>query len=293
MATSAADGETVPHPDAENATAYVRAVVARSGTSFLWGMRVLPPRRREAMYAIYAFCREVDDVADEPDAEDNKLSKLCAWRQEIARLYEGRPTRPVTRALLGPVAAFDLPAEEFLAVIDGMEMDVKSAMVAPSFEDYTLYCRRVAGAVGRLSIRAFGDTGAAAQDLAVVLGEALQTTNILRDLAEDAERGRLYLPGALLAKHGMAGLEPRAVLDHPGLPGACAELAELAEARFARSRALLDRCQRRRLRPARLMLESYERLLRRLQARGWDRPREPVRLAPLEKLWVALRYSLF
>ena len=293
MAASTADGQAAPLSENAEAMAYVRAVVARSGTSFLWGMRVLPPRRREAMYAIYAFCREVDDIADEPDAQDNKLRNLGAWRREIARLYEGQPTRPVTRALLGPVAAFALPAEEFLAIIDGMEMDVRSAIVAPSFEDYALYCRRVAGAVGRLSIRVFGETGPAAQELAVVLGEALQTTNILRDVAEDAARGRLYLPGALLAKHGMADLEPRAVPDHPGLPQACAELAALAEARFARARALLKQCDRRRLRPARLMLESYERLLRRLQARGWDRPHERVRLAPREKLWVALRYSLF
>ncbi len=272
---------------------HVRDIVARSGSSFLWGMRILPSHRRDAMYAIYAFCREVDDAADEPDAPEAKLEKLSSWRREIARLYSGEPAGPVGRALQGPVVEFSLPAEEFLAVIEGMEMDVRSTIVAPSFEEFTLYCRRVAGAVGMLSIRVFGETSAAAQELAVVQGEALQITNILRDVAEDAERGRLYLPGDLLAKHGMADLSPNEVLDHPGLAAACAELAEVAKRRFAHARALLAQCDRRRLRPARLMLESYDRLLRRLEARGWDRPREAVRLSRLEKLWVVLRYILF
>ncbi len=271
----------------------VRAIVARSGSSFLWGMRILPPYRRDAMYAIYAFCREVDDAADEPDTPENKLAKLAGWRREIARLYAGSPLDPVARALQGPVAEFSLPAEEFLAVIEGMEMDVRSTIVAPSFEVFTLYCRRVAGAVGMLSIRVFGDTSAAAQELAVVQGEALQIVNVLRDVAEDAERGRLYLPGVLLAKHGMAGLEPKAVVDHPGLAAACAELADMARSRFARAHELLARCDRRRLRPARLMLETYGRILARLEARGWDRPREAVRLSRPEKLWVALRCLIF
>ncbi len=289
MAETGADARA---GDGAAAMAHVRGVVARSGTSFLWGMRVLPRARREAMYAIYAFCREVDDIADEPGAAAGKLDKLAAWRNEIDRLYAGQPTRPVTVALHDPVADFDLPAAEFLAVIEGMEMDAREAMVAPSFADYTLYCRRVAGAVGLLSIRVFGDAGTTARELAVVLGEALQTTNILRDLDEDAARGRLYLPSDVLARHGMSDLTPAAVLDHPGLAAACAEMTALAKERFANARALLAQCDRRRLRPARLMLESYDRILARLEARGWNRPRQRVRLSATEKLWVALRYSL-
>ncbi|MDH3597052.1 MAG: squalene/phytoene synthase family protein, partial [Rhodospirillales bacterium] len=173
------------------ATHHVHEVVRRSGTSFLWGMRVLPKARREAMFAIYAFCREVDDVADGPDAPAAKLASLEEWRAEIARLYDGRPTRPTTRALAGPVAAYGLPREEFLAVIDGMEMDARAAVVAPSLEDFALYCRRVAGAVGMLSIHAFGAEEPHAREIAVALGEALQITNILRDLAEDAAEGQV------------------------------------------------------------------------------------------------------
>ena len=282
-----------PAPSAAEARAHVHALVARSGTSFLWGMRILPAPRREAMYAIYAFCRVVDDIADEPDATENKLARLDHWRAEIGRLYDGRPGDIIARALAGPVAAYALPREEFLAIIDGMEMDARDTIQAPSAEAYALYCRRVAGAVGRLSIHAFGDTSPAAEELAVVLGEALQTTNILRDLAEDAARGRLYLPQDALEAHGIGARTAAAVLADPALPRVCADMAARAQERFSQAKALLARCDRRRMRPAALMLAAYERILTRLEARGWTRLDEPVRLSRAEKLWIVLRHSLF
>ncbi len=275
------------------ALAQAREVVARSGTSFHLGMRVLPKARREAMYAIYAFCRAVDDIVDEPGPRTGKLAALEAWRGEIENLYQGRPTRPVTRALAGPVADYNLPKAEFLALIDGMEMDAQTAIQAPAWDDYRFYCRRVAGAVGMLSVRVFGETGPTADELAVTLGEALQTTNILRDLAEDAERGRLYLPRELLDKHGLTARVPAGLLAAPELAPACAELERHARNLFGRARELIAACDRRRIRPALLMLEVYERLLDRLAARGWDCPRMPVKLPRLEKLWIALRHGLF
>ncbi|MHA1600597.1 MAG: presqualene diphosphate synthase HpnD [Alphaproteobacteria bacterium] len=282
-----------PAPSDAEARAYVHAIVARSGTSFLWGMRVLPAPRREAMYAIYAFCRVVDDIADEPDRIENKLARLDHWRAEIDRLYDGHPTEIISHALQGPISDYALPREEFLAIIDGMEMDARDIIRAPSPEDYTLYCRRVAGAVGRLSVRAFGDTSPAAEELAVVLGEALQTTNILRDVVEDAARGRLYLPSDVLDAHGIGARTAEAVLDHPALPLVCADMAARAKERFRQARTLLARCERRRMRPAALMLAIYERILMRLEARGWNRLDEPVRLPRMEKLWVVFRHSLF
>ncbi len=276
-----------------SAVAEARQVVARSGSSFRLGMRVLPRARREAMYAIYAFCRAVDDIADEPGARAGKLAELDAWRGEIENLYDGRPRRRLARALAAPVADYDLPKAEFLALIDGMEMDAREAIQAPSWDVYRLYCRRVAGAVGMLSVRVFGETGPGADELAVTLGEALQTTNILRDLAEDAERGRVYLPRELLEAQGLPVQDPEALLAAPGLAPACAELAEHAHGLFGRARALIAACDRRRIRPALLMLEIYLRLLKRLEARGWDRPRSPVKVPRIEKLWVALRYGIF
>jgi len=274
------------------ALACVEQVARRSGSSFLWGMRLLPKARREAMYAIYAFCRLVDDVADEPGAPEAKLRQLETWRGEVERLYRGQPNHPVTRALTAAVGDYALPKEEFLAVIDGMEMDAREVMVAPPVKDLELYCRRVAGAVGMLSIHVFGARESEARKLAVLLGEALQLTNILRDLAEDAARGRLYLPRELLEKHGVKTRDPEAVLDHPGLAGVSAELAAMARSRFERSRALIARCERRRLKPAILMMQVYARLLDRLERRGWDQPRRRVRLSAAEKLWVVLRHGL-
>jgi presqualene diphosphate synthase len=291
-------GPITPVPSEAETRAHVHALVARSGSSFLWGMRILPAPRREAMYAIYAFCRVVDDIADEPDRVENKLMRLDQWRDEIARLYDGRlydghPSDIIAHALQRPVADYALPRAEFLAIIDGMEMDARDTIRAPSAEDYTLYCRRVAGAVGKLSIHAFGDTSPAAEELAVVLGEALQTTNILRDLAEDAARDRLYLPSDLLDAHGIEARTAAAVLAHPALPRVCADLADRARDRFRQAQALLARCDRRRMRPAALMLAAYERVLGRLEERGWTRIDEPVRLSRAEKLWVVVRHSLF
>jgi phytoene synthase len=292
MTEAARENLAQPTANEAEAKAQVRAVVARSGTSFLWGMRILPPPRREAMYAIYAFCRAVDDIADEPASTEAKLARLDQWRQEIDRLYDGRPRDPIAMALRQPVADYALPRAEFLAVIDGMEMDAREVMHGPDPKDYALYCRRVAGAVGKLSIHAFGDTSPAAQELAVVLGEALQTTNILRDVAEDAARNRLYLPSDLLDAHGIAARTADAVLAHPALTQVCADLAARARERFDEARALLARCNRRRMRPAALMLAVYARVLAHLEARGWHRLKVPVRLSRGEKLWVVVRHGL-
>ncbi|MDX1575949.1 MAG: presqualene diphosphate synthase HpnD [Kiloniellales bacterium] len=279
--------------DAASARAHARTVAFRSGSSFLLGMRILPRRRRDAMYAIYAFCREVDDIADGAGTIEQKLAALDAWREEIERLYQGRPTRPTTRALLDAVSAFDLPKNEFLAVIDGMEMDATEAVVAPDRAAFALYCRRVAGAVGCLSIHAFGSDGPAAEELAVVLGDALQITNVLRDLDEDAARGRLYLPAELLEEAGIPPGPPDSVLDHPALGAACTALAEEARQRFAHSAQLIAACERSAVRPAILMMEVYRLLLARLERRGWAAPRRPVRVSRIEKAWIAARHGLF
>jgi len=275
------------------ALAHVERVVRRSGTSFYWAMRLLPPERRAAMYAIYAFCREVDDIADGPGAVAGKLAQLAAWREEVEALFAGRPPRrPTALALLRPVRAFGLPKDELIGVIDGMEMDARELMRAPRLATLELYCRRVAGAVGMLSIRAFGARGPAAPAFAVALGEALQLTNILRDLDEDAERRRLYLPAELLASAGVAARDPQAVLVDPRLSAACEALAERAALRFAEADRLRSPDDRAALRPAVLMMKVYERLLGRLRARGFAWPRAPVSIPAPERAWIALRYSL-
>jgi squalene synthase HpnD len=272
-------------------SAQIEARVRAAGTSFYWGMRVLPAPRRAAMYAIYAFCREVDDIADDaPD--DQKAPRLAAWRAEIAALYDGRPSHPITRALLAPVADYRLEQRDFLAIIDGMEMDAGAAIQAPSLAELDLYCARVASAVGRLSVRAFGDDSARALDVAEALGRALQLTNILRDLEEDAARGRLYLPRELLDKHGIAGSAPQEVLGHPALPAVCAELVALARAKFTEAERAMADCPRRPMRPAALMKAMYRAVLDRLERRGWQALDRPVKTPKLLKLWLVVRHGL-
>jgi phytoene synthase len=192
----------------------VEAIVRRAGTSFYRGMRILPPDRRMAMYAIYAFCRLVDDVADEPAPMEAKRAGLQSWREMIAAVFGGRGADAVTRVLVPAVDRFALRQEDFLAVIDGMEMDAATEIVAPDWPTLDLYCDRVAAAVGRLSVRAFGDSSAKADEVAFNLGRALQLTNILRDIAEDAGRNRLYLPREWLEAAGVPA-DPAGALGSP------------------------------------------------------------------------------
>ncbi len=216
--------------------AAIRDKVKAAGTSFYMAMRLLPEPRREAMYAIYAFCREVDDIADEENPLAVKQAMLDEWRREIDRIYAGASTLPLGRILAADAKRFHLRREDFLAIIDGMAMDAEHDIRAPSLAELDLYCDRVASAVGRLSVRAFGDDSPAADRVAHHLGRALQLTNILRDLAEDAERGRLYLPRDLLVDVGIIATEPDAVLHHPSLGDACDALADIAERHFADAR---------------------------------------------------------
>lgn len=269
--------------------AAVETLVRRAGTSFYRGMKVLPRDRRAAMYAIYGFCRIVDDVADEPAPLPQKLAGLAAWRARIYALYSGRADEPVTRVLLPAIGRYGLRREDFLAVVDGMEMDTAQAIVAPDLATLDLYCDRVAAAVGRLSVRAFGDGSAAADEVAWHLGRALQLTNILRDVAEDAGRGRLYLPREWLEEAGVPP-DPQEALQHRALPALCARMAAQAHRHFDRAAAAMERCDRRAMKPARLMGATYAALLERLQQRGWSDPEVPVRLSRWQKLWIALRY---
>ena len=272
--------------------AYVESVVRRSGSSFSTAMRRLPADQRNAMFAVYAFCRQVDDIADDPGEEADKLARLAEWRREIESLYAGRPQHPVGRALAAPVVRFGLDKEDFLAVVDGMEMDASRVLRIADMDHLRLYCDRVACAVGRLSVRVFGIDDETGARVARVLGEALQLTNILRDIGEDARRDRLYLPQDLLRAHGITETDAGAVLAHPNLPGACAELAGIAQRRFDEAAAILVKCDRRRMRPAIMMMEAYRRIFLGLSRRGWRDLDRPVSLSRAEKLWVLLRYGV-
>jgi presqualene diphosphate synthase len=272
---------------------YVEQLVRESGSSFYWAMRFLPVEKRRAMFAVYAFCRQVDDIADEPGHIAAKQRALSGWRREIERLYAGVAERPVAAALLRPVERFDLRKQDFLAVIDGMEMDAAERIRIADMEELHRYCDRVACAVGRLSVRVFGVAQPTGDALASALGQALQLTNILRDLKEDAHRDRLYLPAALLRSRGIgARSDAEAVLRNSAIIEVCEQISGLAARKFERAASLVAQCDRRQVRPAMVMMEVYRRTLERLNGRGWGRWAEPVSITPVEKLWVALRYGM-
>jgi len=274
----------------DEARRHAQATVKKSGTSFGAGMRILSRARREAMYAIYAFCREVDDIADEEGTLLEKRSGLQAWRMEIERLYREAPTTPTGVALLDHIKLYDLPKEEFILVIEGMEMDASGPIVAPTMDGLLAYTRRAAGAVGMLSMPVFGaPKNKVAEDFALSLGDALQLTNILRDVEEDAAEGRLYLPAELLQKYDCP-LSPDAVINASGLPKVREEMAGLAREKFAAARKALVDLDWKMLRPALLMMGVYERYLDKMCARGWANGQSKIQISKFEKSLIALRW---
>lgn len=271
----------------------VENAVNSSGSSFLSAMRFLPPDKRRAMYALYSFCREVDDIADEAGTPAEKRRRLAEWRAEVERMFGGSPGTPISRVLADAVARFDLRKADLLALIDGMEMDAAESVRIADQAELALYCDRVACSVGRLSNRIFGVPPEANDILAKALGDALQLTNILRDLHEDAGRNRLYVPLDLLRDHGIAGDEDAArVLAHTRFPEVCAAMAASARLRYAEAGAIMAVCERRAVRPAIVMMEIYRAILHRLEARGWHRLDRAVTVPRPLKLWIALRHGV-
>jgi presqualene diphosphate synthase len=259
------------------------------GSSFYAAMRIMPPGQREAMFEIYAFCRAVDDIADDQGPAGPRLQALEKWRDDIDAVYRGQPPRGL-EGLAVAVRDFDLEREDFRAVIDGMEMDVKENIQAPDFVTLDLYCDRVASAVGRLSVRVFCLPRGDGLLLAEHLGRALQLTNILRDLDEDAALKRLYLPREFLAEAGIASTDPAVVLGHPALAEVCGRIVALARWRFAEAEKIMNTHPRRMVRTPRVMSEAYKSILAALVARGWPPPRSPVKLSKPRLVLILLRH---
>ncbi len=265
---------------------------AVSGSSFYTGMRVLPKAERAVMFAIYGFCRRVDDIADDQQGDRaGRTRQLDGWRADIEALYGGGPPGQA-EFLTEAVRRFALTKTDFLAVIDGMQMDVDRDIRWPSFAELDLYCDRVASAVGRLSVRVFGMERTPGHDLAHHLGRALQLTNILRDIDEDAAIGRVYLPIEALKAAGITPVSPESLVAEPGLDIAARWLAGKAGQHFTQAHAILAARPKGRLIAPRLMGEAYSRLLQRMAERGWRSPRRRVRVSKPALLWSLLRFSL-
>jgi phytoene synthase len=266
------------------------AATRASGSSFYFAMRVLPAAQRDAMFEIYSFCRAVDDIADGDAPRAERSAALAQWHRDIDALYAGSPPSALS-SLAGAVTQFGMRKDDFMAVIDGMEMDAVEDIRAPDFATLDLYCDRVASAVGRLSVRVFGmgeDDGIA---LARHLGRALQLTNILRDIDEDAGLGRLYLPREGLAAAGIASTDPATVAAHPDLDAACNMVIERARGHFVEADKIMARSPRRVVRAPRIMGKAYRKILDTMAVRGFAPPRERVRISKPHLIGIALRYA--
>ncbi|MBV9260309.1 MAG: presqualene diphosphate synthase HpnD [Pseudolabrys sp.] len=259
------------------------------GSSFYLAMRLLGREQREAMFAIYSFCRAVDDVADGDAPRETRLAQLSDWRRRIDDLFKGRATG--LDDLRRAVVRYGLLKQDFLAMIEGMEMDARADIRAPSLEDLEYYCDRVACSVGRLSVRVFGLDQPQGDDLAHHLGTALQLANILRDIDEDAEIGRLYLPKEALDIAGITTRDPCTVVNDPKVGAACEFLVPLIQQHFRKADEIMLRSPRYAVRAPKIMSEVYQKIFKTMVERGWLPPRSRVRLKKLVLVWIALRHA--
>jgi phytoene synthase len=257
-------------------------------------MRLMPAEERDAMFAIYAFCRKVDDIADDGiGTRAERHERLDGWRRDLRALYDGAVAGQV-RFLAPAVTHYGLRLQDFPSVLDGMDMDVAEDIVAPDLAMLDLYCDRVASAVGRLSIKVFGMEEGPGFELAHHLGRALQLTNILRDIDEDADIGRLYLPREYLEEMDCCRqMDPAAIVAKPEIDAVCRKVATLAHGHYDQAQRILASRPKGRIKTPRLMGAVYSEILRASEAQGFAPPRHRVSLAKGKLLSLVLRQGLF
>jgi phytoene synthase len=265
---------------------YCQEKAAKSGSSFYYSFRFLPPDRRRAITALYAFCREVDDVADEVQDVNVARSKLGWWRAELANLFSGHPTHPVSKALLPATQQFGIDQSRLNEIIDGMEMDL-SRRRYQDFKSLTLYCHRVAGVVGQLSASIFGFSNPKTMIYAENLGLAFQMTNIIRDVGEDARRDRIYLPQEDLQKFGVTTADILDCKQTPAFEQLMAFQAVRTKSLYSEAFEALSPEDRRPQRPGLIMSAIYRTLLDELERDGFKVLNQRTSLTPLRKLWIA------
>ena len=280
------------HTDFVDPKAYAEHLMTQSRSSFTLAMKMLAKERREAIYAVYAFCRVVDDIADEAGDKDEKAALLQDWRHEIDALFAGAPKSLIGKALASTIAEFQIPKQEFMLMVEGMETDVHGPVNAPTLNELLIYTRHVAGTVGMMSIRIFGVGAIEARDrFALNLADAFQLTNILRDIEEDAEIGRLYLPREILLKHGIESDDPSLVANHDNLRAVCRDIGKIARARFNEARRALTSLDGEPVRTALIMMGVYEGYLDRMEAADFQRDPAIHTMSKWRKLTRGLRYG--
>ena len=270
---------------------YCQNKTAQSGSSFYYSFMFLSPERRRAITALYAFCREVDDVVDECSDENVARTTLAWWRGQVADIYSGKPQHPVARALVPVVKKFNLPQEHLLEIIDGMEMDLHQHQYA-DFKSLQLYCYRVASVVGLLAAEIFGYRNRKTLKYAHDLGIALQLTNIIRDVGEDARRGRIYLPQDEMAQFGVHTSDVLNARETAEFTKLMQFQIERAQHYYDQALAELPEDDRKSQRTGLMMAAIYSTTLEEIAYTGCHVLKERVSLSPLRKLWLALKIWL-
>lgn len=265
---------------------YCQQKTAQSGSSFYYSFLFLPPERRRAITALYAFCREVDDTVDETTDQSVARIKLAWWRGEVAQMYDGTPTHPVMLAMQPHLQAYDLKQEHLQAIIDGMEMDLDQSRYL-DYPNLKKYCWHVAGVVGILSASIFGVTNRETLKYAETLGLAFQLTNIIRDVGEDARKGRIYLPISELQQFNVTAADLLNARHSEKFEALMAFQAKRAQALYDEAFALLPKEDRRAQRPGLMMAAIYRTLLDEIEHDGFHVLTQKISLTPLRKLWLA------
>ncbi len=267
---------------------YCQQKAASSGSSFYYSFMFLPPNRRRAITALYAYCREVDDVVDECQDPQIAATKLAWWRTELDRLYAGQPEHPVTKALLPVLSEFNLPQEQLLEIIDGMEMDLQQSRYL-DFKALSLYCYRVASVVGLLAAEIFGFQDRSTLKYAHDLGMAFQLTNIIRDVGEDARRGRVYLPMDELKRFNVPVADILNSKYSDNFRTLMEFQIERAEHYYAQAMSQLPKVDRKTQRPGLVMAAIYRTVLDEIKRDGCQVLNQRTSLTPVRKLWIAWR----
>ncbi len=267
---------------------YVQEKAAASGSSFYYAFLFLPPPRRAAITAFYAFCREIDDIVDEMVDTSVAATKLAWWVSEVGKSFEGKPSHPVMKALMPHAGHYNIAARHLLAIIEGCQMDLEQTRYL-DYPNLQRYCHLVAGIVGEVAACIFGQTQAATTQYAHTLGQALQLTNIIRDVGEDALRGRIYIPVNELQQFDVKAHEilKRSYSDR--FTALMQFQAQRAQGLYDQALALLPAEDRRSQKPGLMMASIYRTLLREIEADGFQVLHQRVRLTPLRKLWLAWR----
>lgn len=265
---------------------YCQQKAVQSGSSFYYSFLFLPPERRRAITALYAYCREVDDVVDECTDAGVARTKLVWWREEVGKLYAGKPQHPVTQALAPALATYDIQQQHMLELIDGMAMDLEYNRY-PDFDTLKLYCHRVAGVVGLMSAGIFGYSDKQTLAYAPELGLAFQLTNIIRDVGEDARRNRIYLPLDELQRFGVAEADIQAARESESFQKLMAFQIDRALGHYDSAFSKLPDCDRKAQIPGVIMAAIYRTLLEEIRADGCRVLKQRTALTPLRKLWIA------